>query len=155
MAVLTGREGVDLADHVGPLLVVDSYRETGLTRYNQKRYFASRPTPMLEATLPDCPHRIFVSVQAEVTHHKYWGHFADVLNPQAVQEFIGLTHERYRQRYGEKFGQSIRSIFVDETQPGWSARLPQRIPGRVRLRPAAALAGPPGCDAPRTRTRGV
>ena len=60
-----------------------------------------------------------------MTHHKYWGHFADVLNPQAVQEFIGLTHERYRQRYGEKFGKSIRSIFVDETQPGWSARLPR------------------------------
>ena len=79
---------MDLADHVGPLLVVDSYRETGLTRYNQKRYFASRPTPILEATLPDGPHRIFVSVQAEVTHHKYWGHFADVLNPEAVAEFI-------------------------------------------------------------------
>ena len=115
----------DLSAHVGPLLVVDSYRETGLTRYNQKRYFASRPTPMLETTLPDGPHRIFVSVQTEVTHHKYWGYFADVLNPQAVQEFIGLTHERYRLRYGEKFGQSIRSIFVDETQPGWSARLPR------------------------------
>ena len=117
--------GNDLADSVGPLLVVDSYRETGLTRYNQKRYFASRPTPMLETTLPDGPHRIFVSVQAEVTHHKYWGHFADVLNPQAVQEFIGLTHERYLKRYGDKFGQSIHSIFVDETQPGWSARLPE------------------------------
>ena len=114
----------DLADHVGPLLVVDSYRETGLTRYNQKRYFASRPTPVLEATLPEGPHRIFVSVQAEVTHHKYWGHFADVLNPEAVTEFIRLTHERYRRRYGEKFGTTIRSIFVDETQPGWSARLP-------------------------------
>ena len=116
--------GIDLADHVGPLLVVDSYRETGLTRYNQKRYFASRPTPMLETTLPDGPHRIYVSVQAEVTHHKYWGHFADVLNPEAVTEFMRQTHERYLKRYGEKFGTTIHSIFVDETQPGWSARLP-------------------------------
>jgi GNAT superfamily N-acetyltransferase len=116
--------GIDLADHVGPLLVVDSYRETGLTRYNQKRYFASRPAPILEATLPVGPHRIFASVQVEVTHHKYWGHFADVLNPQAVAEFVRQTHERYRQRYGDKFGATIRSIFVDETQPGWSARLP-------------------------------
>ncbi|MEJ5199839.1 MAG: glycosyl hydrolase, partial [Anaerolineae bacterium] len=117
--------GVDLADRVGPLLVVDSYRETGLTRYNQKRYFASRPTPVLEATLPAGPQRIFVSVQAEVTHHKYWGHFADVLNPQAVQEFIHLTHERYARRYGARFGHTIRSIFVDEVQPGWSDRLPE------------------------------
>ncbi|MCX7670915.1 MAG: glycosyl hydrolase, partial [Anaerolineae bacterium] len=117
--------GRDLADHVGPLLVVDSYRETGLTRYNQKRYFASRPTPILEATLPAGPHRIFVGVQVEVTHHKYWGHFADVLDPQAVQEFIGQTHERYARRYGAKFGRTIRSIFVDEVQPGWSDRLPE------------------------------
>ncbi len=116
--------GSDLRDHVGPLLVVDSYRETGLTRYNQKRYFASRPTPVLETTLPDGPHRIFASVQVEVTHHKYWNHFADVLNPEAVAEFIALTHERYRQRYGDKFGKTIRSIFVDEVRPGWSARLP-------------------------------
>ncbi len=116
--------GIDLAAHVGPLLVVDSYRETGLTRYNQKRYFASRPTPILEATLPAGPHRIFVSVQAEVTHHKYWGRFADVLNPDAVAEFMRQTHERYRRRYGDRFGKTIRSIFVDETQPGWSARLP-------------------------------
>lgn len=116
--------GIDLAAHIGPLLLVDSYRETGLTRYNQKRYFASRPTPVLETTLPERPHRIFVSVQAEVTHHKYWGHFADVLNPAAVAEFIRLTHERYRRRYGEKFGKAIRWIFVDEVQPGWSARLP-------------------------------
>jgi len=116
--------GIDLADHVGPLLVMDSYRETGLTRYNQKRYFASRPTPILEATLPVGPHRIFVSVQTEVTHHKYWGNFADVLNSDAVVEFMRQTHERYRQRYGDRFGNTIRSIFVDETQPGWSARLP-------------------------------
>ena len=115
---------MDLADHVGPLLVVDSYRETGLTRYNQKRYFASRPTPVLEATLRDGSHRIFVGIQAEVTHHKYWDHFADVLNQEAVTEFIRLTHERYRQRYGDKFGSVVHSIFVDETQPGWSTRLP-------------------------------
>ncbi len=117
--------GIDLRNHVGPSLVVDSYRETGLTRYNQKRYFASRPTPVLEATLPDGPQRIVASIQVEVRHHKYWDHFADVLNPEAVQQFINLTHERYRQRYGEKFGKSIRSIFVDETRPGWSARLPE------------------------------
>ncbi len=118
------RRGIDLAGCVGPVLVVDSYRETGLTRYNQKRYFASRPTPILETVLPDEPHRIFTSVQSEVTHHKYWGHYADVLNPEAVAEFMQQTHERYYRRYGEKFGKSIRSIFVDETQPGWSVDLP-------------------------------
>jgi hypothetical protein len=131
--------GNDLANAVGPLLVVDSYRETGLTHYNQKRYFASRPTPTLEATLPDGPHRIYASVQAEVRHHKYWDHFADVLNPEAVQQFIALTHERYRQRYGEKFGKSIRSIFADETRPGWSARLPDAFRAEYGYDLCAAL----------------
>jgi len=131
--------GIDLADHVGPLLVVDSYRETGLTRYNQKRYFASRPTPVLEALLPHGPHRIYLSVQAEVRHHKYWDHFADVLNPEAVRQFIELTHERYRRRYGEKFGTSIRSIFVDETRPGWSARLPDAFRAEYGYDLCAAL----------------
>ncbi len=99
---------------------------------------------MLETTLPDGPHRIFVSVQAEVTHHKYWGHFADVLNPEAVTDFMRQTHERYLRRYGEKFGTTIHSIFADETQPGWSARLPDAFRAGVRLRSDRAAAGPAG-----------
>ena len=116
--------GLDLLAHVGMVLTDHSYTQTGLTQYNRKRYFASNPTPVLEAELPSGPHRVFVAVQALVETHKYWGHFVDVLNPEAVQRFISLTHERYRRRFGAKFGKSIHSIFVDETQPGWSALLP-------------------------------
>lgn len=117
--------GLDLCDHIGPVLIKNSYIETGLTRYNQKRYFASEPVPVLEAKLPEGPHRIFVAVQAEVSHHKYWDQFVDVLNPEAVRRFFALTHERYKKRYGSKFGKGIVSIFVDETQPHWSERIPQ------------------------------
>ncbi|MBM4458841.1 MAG: hypothetical protein FJ011_13900 [Chloroflexi bacterium] len=116
--------GIDLRSSVGMLLIANSYRETGLTQYNQKRYFASRPTPVLEALLPAGPHRIFVAVQALVQHHKYWGGYVDVLDPAAVRLFLELTHERYRRRYGERFGGTILSIFTDEVQPGWSDRLP-------------------------------
>ena len=119
----TGRR--DLRSAVGMALVAPSYMETGLTRYNQKRYFASRPTPVLETTLPEGSWRIFASVQAEVENHKYWFNFVDPLNPQAIQAFLNLTHERYFQRYAAEFGHTIRSIFTDETHPGWSARLPQ------------------------------
>lgn len=116
---------VDLLAHVGPILTDESFNETGLTAYNRKRYFASNPTPVLEVELPKGRYRLFVSVQAVVEGHKYWGHFADVLNPEAVSEFLRLTHEEYRRRFGDQFGKRIGSIFVDETAPGWSERLPE------------------------------
>lgn len=116
-------QGINLAGHVGIVLTVDSYLDTGLTAYNQKRYFASEPTPVLDVTLPERPHKLLVSVQVEVKHHKYWNHFVDVLNPEAVARFIQLTHERYREYYGDQFGQRIVSIFVDETAPVWSDRI--------------------------------
>ena len=115
--------GVDLRSSVGMVLVDESYNVAGLTQYNQKRYFASNPTPVLETTL-DGPHRLFVSTQVHVTDHKYWGYYTDVLNPDAVQHYMQLTHERYYARCGEKFGATIRSIFVDETEPRWSTLVP-------------------------------
>lgn len=117
-------EGLDLLSHVGVVLTAESYSEVGLTQYNRKRYFASRPTPVLDVTLPEKPVRVYVSVQAVVERHKYWWHFVDVLNPDAVRTFLDLTHERYHARLGSKFGTSIYSIFVDETQPFWSERIP-------------------------------
>jgi hypothetical protein len=116
--------GTDLAGHVGTVLTVDSYLDTGLTAYNQKRYFASEPTPVLDVMLPAGRHKLLVSAQVEVKHHKYWNHFVDVLNPEAVARFVQLTHERYCERYGDDFGQPIASIFVDETAPVWSERIP-------------------------------
>lgn len=45
----------------------------------------------------------------------------DYLNPDAVREFIHLTHEQYRERLGDEFGKQIRGIFTDEpaTFYGW------------------------------------
>lgn len=39
----------------------------------------------------------------------------DYLDPEAVKLFIGETHERYRSRFGPKFGSVITSTFFDET----------------------------------------
>jgi hypothetical protein len=118
-------QGIDLCAHVGVMLVTDSYLETGLTQYNRKRYFASEPTPILDAMLPQGTYELFVSVQSPVSRHKYWNQFVDVLNPEAVERFISLTHERYRRRYADQFGETIISIFTDETYPHWSDRLPE------------------------------
>ena len=38
----------------------------------------------------------------------------DNLNPQAVSEFIQMTHGRYKQRFGAEFGKRIKGFFTDE-----------------------------------------
>ena len=116
---------VDLQQAVGVVLEEDSYQETGLTAYNQKRYFANRPRPFLQFILPTNPWRIFASIQRVVEHHKYWHNFADMLQPETVKRFIQLTHERYYQRLGTEFGKTIRWIFTDEVVAGWSPQLLQ------------------------------
>ncbi|WP_054861270.1 hypothetical protein [Gracilibacillus sp. JCM 18860] len=39
---------------------------------------------------------------------------ADLLNPEAVESFMEITHERYRQVVGEYFGGTIFAMFTDE-----------------------------------------
>lgn len=45
--------------------------------------------------------------------------FPNLLNPEAVQLFIQLTHEAYAQRLGTHFGSLIKGIFTDEPSPGY------------------------------------
>jgi hypothetical protein len=116
---------IDLGSAVGVVLEEDSYQETGLTRYNQKRYFSGKPHLVLQTRLPGGNWRVYSAIQQVIEHNKYWGNFSDVLNPAAVRQFIGDTHERYYRRLGEKFGSTIRWIFTDEVIPGWSASLPE------------------------------
>ena len=40
--------------------------------------------------------------------------YLDTLNPEAVQEFVNITHEEYFKRYADKFGKSVPGIFSDE-----------------------------------------
>lgn len=41
---------------------------------------------------------------------------ADILNPEVVQKFIDLTHEQYKERFGEDFQNKIKGFFTDEPQ---------------------------------------
>ena len=62
--------------------------------------------------------------------------YLDVLNEKAVEEFIRVTHERYRSELGSEFGGTVPGIFSDEPNfrtgflPGsmsmpWTESLPQ------------------------------
>jgi hypothetical protein len=121
---------IDLMSSVGIVQVESVYQQTGLTAYNRKRFFTGAPTPVLEATLPAGEHRVFVSAQVLVEHHKYYGHFVDPLNPAAMAAFIRLTHDRWHARLGKHFGKTIRAIFTDETAPNWTDRLPDEFEKR-------------------------
>lgn len=44
--------------------------------------------------------------------------YLDTLNPRAVERFIEVTHETYRQAVGKDFGTLIPAIFTDEPQLG-------------------------------------
>jgi len=115
---------LDLRPSVGMIYHAETCAESGLTPYNRKRYWASHPAPVLETVIPDTPHRLFVAAQTVNPTHKYFGHFVDPLNPEAIRRFISLTHERWRARLGSHFGKTIVSIFSDETHASWSALMP-------------------------------
>lgn len=40
----------------------------------------------------------------------------DVLNPDVVKQFIALTHEKYKEYFGEKFSEKFKGFFTDEPQ---------------------------------------
>ncbi len=40
----------------------------------------------------------------------------DILNPEVVDKFIEETHEKYKEKLGEKFGKLLKGFFTDEPQ---------------------------------------
>lgn len=42
--------------------------------------------------------------------------YIDTLNPTAVDKFIKITHERYKECVGDEFGKTVPAIFTDEPQ---------------------------------------
>ena len=53
------------------------------------------------------------------TEPSAWFHFngyADTMNPKAIQDFIHITHDRYRETLGEDLGKICPAIFTDEPQ---------------------------------------
>ncbi len=49
--------------------------------------------------------------------------YVDTLNSEAIQYFIRVTHEVYRNRIGKHFGKSVPTIFTDEPQFSRKTRL--------------------------------
>ncbi len=45
-----------------------------------------------------------------------FGSYVDTLSKPAIDEFIRITHERYKEVLGDEFGRSVPAIFTDEPQ---------------------------------------
>lgn len=54
--------------------------------------------------------------------------YLDTLNPEAVREFIRVTHEAYRKRIGRDFGRAVPGIFTDEPNFAGFGDAPRRSP---------------------------
>lgn len=107
---------VDLMDGVGMVLTCDSFYDAAPQPYNDRRYFADTPVPVLEAELSPGDWELWAVTECLVEDHKYWGHFPDMTNPAAVASFVQFTHERYRSGLGQRLAQ-VTSMFVDEVEP--------------------------------------
>lgn len=44
--------------------------------------------------------------------------YADTLNREATEQFLKLTHDKYKQACGDMFGKSVKGIFTDEPYRG-------------------------------------
>ena len=117
----------DLADAVGVRFRRDTYREVAadLSAYNGRRYFACDPVPVCATTLPLGKWLVVASVQTIWLRHKYVGPTVDTLDAEAMARFVAVTHRRYERAWGNRVGNLLKAIFVDEIQPAqWSRHLP-------------------------------
>jgi len=55
---------------------------------------------------------------AETTGWYNDGTYLDTMNPEAVEEFIHITHQAYADRFGKDFGPLVPAIFTDEPNYG-------------------------------------
>lgn len=122
----TGRlgwdEATDLRQHIGTLQTESVFQKTGLTAYNQKRFFTYRPTKVLSWTVPHGRWRVVTALEEELSDFKYYGTYVDPCHEGAVETFLKLTHRRYAEVLGAHFGGTIKGFFTDET--GFLGALP-------------------------------
>lgn len=131
-------EGMELKNCVGNLQTEKIYQQTGLTKYNKKRFFSYHPAKLLKTVLPEHPHgsswRIEIYMEMAMGDFKYYGGFFDPCNKEAVKTFIDTTHERYKAAVGDQFGITVHGMFSDEvgllSPIPWSRRLPEEFEKR-------------------------
>jgi len=134
---------VDLTDHLGTLRttwrVMGKVTQGYYPPYNDMgrphwRAATADTFFRLEAPLPAGRYRI-VAVYVERGQGNRWGGYADLMNPDATDYFIALTHERYVKELGEDLFATVKGVFTDESKVvgefPWTPALPERFMSRT------------------------
>ncbi len=120
-------QALDLRKFIGNYQAEEVFQKTGLTKYNDKRYFTYGPQKRLIWQVPEGEFAILISMEQEISDFKYYGTFLDPCHEEAVATFIQTTHERYWETLGEYFGGAVKGMFSDEVgllgSLPWSTRL--------------------------------
>ncbi len=83
-------------------------------------YTGLRKLPMgVESELEQDESVLFFTTEEQARESFYNGYtYLDTMNPEAVGQFLELTHEKYKVHSGERFGRAIKGIFTDEPHRG-------------------------------------
>lgn len=112
----------DISCHIGNYQAEPIFQKTGLTTYNEKRFFTYRTVKKMHWKVPKGLWEVHIFLEKEIDDFKYYGTFIDPCHKEAVRTFIELTHERYAKEIGEYFGTTVKGMFTDET--GFLGELP-------------------------------
>lgn len=105
---------MDIEEMIGTLQMEEIYQQTGLTAYNNKRFFTYGPEHVLCGFLPKGRWRVEIFSQRTLEDFKYYGGYFDPCSREAVKTFLETTHEKYAKRLGIHFGSTIYGMFSDE-----------------------------------------
>jgi hypothetical protein len=61
---------------------------------------------------------LFTLTYAECNDNYNGYTYVDTMNKEAIERYIAITHEQYKEKNGEKFGKEITGIFTDEPHRG-------------------------------------
>ena len=96
---------------------------------SKKRSFSYGPRPKLDWTAPNTPGvaewQVWLVAASEIAPYKFFGHYVDLCNADAVRAFLELTYQRYADRLPPAIWQQVTGFFLDESHPpSWSWSLP-------------------------------
>jgi hypothetical protein len=107
-------QAVPIRSFIGNYQADSIFQKTGLTAYNQKRFFTYRTIQKLDWKVPPGEWEVLIIQEKEIEDFKYYGTFVDPCNQEAMAAFIRLTHDKYAHYLSEYFGTTIKGMFTDE-----------------------------------------
>jgi hypothetical protein len=120
-------EAIDLTNSIGNFQAQTVFQKSGLTLYNDKRYFTYEPRKKLVWQAHPGNWQVVVFLEKEIEDFKYYGTYLDPCHAGAVKTFLETTYERYAGVLGDQFGATIKGMFSDEVgifgSPPWSPQL--------------------------------